>query len=51
MTAAYLNDFFHAIEEEDLLFEFKDGNTQAQINVHTTDDDRFVEIVMPLLLS
>ncbi len=51
-NAAYLNDFFHAIgEEEEALFEFKDGNTQAQINVHTTDDDRFVEIVMPLLLN
>jgi DNA polymerase III subunit beta len=51
-NAAYLNDFFHAIkEEEEVLFEFKDGKTQAQINVHTADQDRFVEIVMPLLLS
>jgi len=51
VTAAYLNDFFHAIKEEEVLFEFKDGKTQAQINVHTADHDRFVEIVMPLLLS
>jgi DNA polymerase III subunit beta len=51
-NATYLNDFFHATEgEEEVLFEFKDGKTQAQINVHTADDDRFVEIVMPLLLS
>jgi len=51
VTAAYLNDFFHAIEEEEILFEFKDGKTQTQINVHTADQDRFVEIVMPLLLA
>ncbi len=38
-------------DEEEVLFEFKDGKTQAQINVHTADQDRFVEIVMPLLLS
>jgi DNA polymerase III subunit beta len=50
-NAAYLNDFFHAIEEEEVLFEFKDAKTQAQIKVHTADEDRFVEIVMPLLLS
>jgi DNA polymerase III subunit beta len=48
-NAAYLNDFLHAIEEEDILFEFKDGKTQAQINVHTADQDRCLAIVMPLL--
>ena len=50
-STLHIYDFFHAIEEEEVLFEFKDGKTPAQINVHTADQDRFVEIVMPLLLS
>lgn len=50
-NATYLNDFFHAIEEEEILFEFKDGKTQAQINTHTANQDRCVTVVMPLLLT
>lgn len=49
-NAAYLNDFFHAIEEEEIQFEFKDGKSQAQIKVHTADQDRCLAVVMPMLL-
>jgi hypothetical protein len=39
------------IGEEEILFEFKDGKTQAQINVHTADQDRCLAVVMPLVLN
>jgi DNA polymerase III subunit beta len=49
-NAAYLNDFLSAVEEDEVLFEFKTGDTQAQFSTVTSNNDRFVAIVMPMKL-
>jgi len=49
-NATYLNDFFNAVEEDEILFEFKTGDTQAQFSTVTSSCDRFVGIVMPMRL-
>lgn len=47
-NATYLNDLFNAIEENEILFEFKNGESQTQISVQTTHDDRHLAVVMPV---
>jgi DNA polymerase-3 subunit beta len=50
-NATYLNDFFSAVEEDEVLFEFKTGDTQAQFSVNTANDDRCLAVVMPMRLA
>ena len=47
-NAAYLNDFLSAVEEDEILFEFKDGDTQARLSVTTSSLDRYAGVIMPL---
>ncbi len=47
-NATYLNDFFNAVEEDDILFEFKTGETQTRISVTTAYQDSCVAVVMPM---
>ncbi|HJZ82576.1 MAG TPA: DNA polymerase III subunit beta [Pyrinomonadaceae bacterium] len=47
-NATYLNDLFSAIEEDEILFEFKNGESQTQISVQTAHDDRHLAVVMPM---
>lgn len=47
-NAAYLNDFFNAVEEDDILFEFKSGETQTQLSTTTAFLDRCLAVVMPM---
>ena len=50
-NATYLNDFLSATTEEDeILFEFKTGDTQARVSTVTSNCDRFVGILMPMRL-
>ncbi len=41
---------FNAIEEDEILFEFKTGDTQAQFSVNSANCDRCLAIVMPMRL-
>jgi DNA polymerase III sliding clamp (beta) subunit (PCNA family) len=50
-NAAYLNDFFSAIEEDEILFEFKSGETQTQLSTTTAFMDRCLAVVMPVRFS
>ncbi len=50
-NAMYLNDFLNAIEEDEILFEFKTGDTQARLSTVTSNCDRCSVIVMPMRLS
>lgn len=47
-NATYLNDFFNAVEEDEILFEFKTGEMQAQISVTTAYHDSCLAVVMPM---
>jgi DNA polymerase-3 subunit beta len=49
-NATYLNDFFNAIEETEVLFEFKSGDTQVKLSVTTSHNDRCSVVVMPMRL-
>lgn len=49
-NATYLNDFFNAVEEDEILFEFKTGNTQTQLSVTTAYHDCCLAVVMPMRL-
>lgn len=49
-NATYLNDFFNAVEEDEILFEFKTGNTQTQLSVTTAYQDCCLAVVMPMRL-
>ncbi len=47
-NATYLNDFLNAIEEDEILFEFKTGETQAQFSTTSANFDRCLSIIMPM---
>ena len=47
-NAVYLNDFLSAVEEDEVLFEFKTGETQAKFSTTSANFDRCVEIIMPV---
>lgn len=49
-NATYLNDFFNAIEEDEILFEFKNGEMQTQLSVTTAYQDCCLAVVMPMRL-
>ncbi len=50
-NATYLNDFLNAIEEDEILFEFKTGDTQTLMSVTTEYSDRASAVIMPIRLS
>ena len=47
-NAAYLNDFLNAVEEDEILFEFKDGVSPAQLSINNANEDRFQFVIMPM---
>jgi DNA polymerase-3 subunit beta len=49
-NAQYLLDFFSAIQEGDVVFEFKDGNSQAQLKSGSDAEYDLRYIVMPMRL-
>jgi DNA polymerase-3 subunit beta len=49
-NAQYLLDFFNVIQEGDVIFEFKDGNSQTQLRSKDDAEYDFRYIVMPMRL-
>jgi len=49
-NAQYLNEFFSVIQDGEVAFEFKDGNSQAQIRPQEDGDYDFRYVVMPMRL-
>lgn len=47
-NALYLNDFFNAVEEEQVACALKDGQSQALFSVELGAQERFQEVLMPL---
>jgi DNA polymerase-3 subunit beta len=50
-NATYLSDVFNALDENEILFEIKNGETPAQFTVSASDQERCIEVVMPLSLA
>jgi DNA polymerase III subunit beta len=44
----YLYDIFNALDEDELLFEVKNGESPAQFTINTPDQDRCLAVIMPL---
>jgi DNA polymerase-3 subunit beta len=49
-NAQYLHDFFGVIQDGEVVFEFKDGNSQAQLRPGADNEYDFRYIVMPMRL-
>ena len=49
-NAAYLQDFLNVMSEGSVAFEFKDGNSQAQLRPVSDDGYEYKYIVMPMRL-
>jgi DNA polymerase-3 subunit beta len=49
-NAQYLNDFFSVIQDGQVVFEFKDGNSQAQLRPQGESEYDFRYIIMPMRL-
>ena len=49
-NAQYLQDFLNVVGAEKVAFEFKDGNSQAQLKPVTDDKTEYKYIVMPMRL-
>ena len=49
-NAQYLQDFLNVVGSEKVAFEFKDGNSQAQLKPVTDDNQEYKYIVMPMRL-
>lgn len=49
-NAQYLNEFFNVVQDGQVAFEFKDGNSQAQIRPQVDGDYDFRYIIMPMRL-
>lgn len=49
-NAQYLNDFFNVIQSSEVVFDFKDGNSQAQLRPGGEDEYDFRYIIMPMRL-
>lgn len=47
-NSQYLNDFFNVVQDGEVAFEFKDGNSQTQIRPQSEDDYDFRYVVMPM---
>ncbi len=50
-NADYLSDIFSALDEDEILFEIKNGETPAQFTVSAPDQERYIAVVMPLSLA
>jgi DNA polymerase-3 subunit beta len=49
-NAAYLQEFLNVVSEGTIAFEFKDGNSQAQLRPTTDDGYEYKYVVMPMRL-
>lgn len=49
-NAQYLNDFFNVIQDGGIVFDFKDGNSQAQLRSQGESEYDFRYIIMPMRL-
>jgi DNA polymerase III subunit beta len=49
-NATYLSDVFNSFDEDELLFEIKNGETPAQFTSSTSNEDRCLAVVMPMRL-
>ena len=49
-NAQYLQDFLNVLGSEKVVFEFKDGNSQAQLRPVTDEDHDYRYIIMPMRL-
>jgi DNA polymerase-3 subunit beta len=49
-NAQYLHDFFGVVQEGEVVFEFKDGNSQAQIRPENDGEYDFRYVIMPMRL-
>src|SRR5918992_4730695 len=49
-NAAYLQDFLNVVSDGSVAFEFKDGNSQAQLRPATDDGYDYKYVVMPMRL-
>ncbi len=49
-NAQYLQDFLNVVGSEKVVFEFKDGNSQAQLRPVTEDSQDYRYILMPMRL-
>src|SRR5213078_94386 len=49
-NAQYLQDFLNVVGAEKVAFEFKDGNSQAQLKPVSEDKTDYKYIVMPMRL-
>jgi DNA polymerase III subunit beta len=47
-NAQYLQDFLNVVGEDQITFEFKDGNSQAQLRPAVTEDYEYKYVVMPM---
>lgn len=47
-NASYLQDFLNVMSEGNVLFEFKDGNSQAQLRPSVSDGFDYKYVVMPM---
>jgi len=47
-NAQYLQDFLSVVQEGKVNFEFKDGNSQAQLRPSETSEYDYKYIVMPM---
>jgi len=49
-NAQYLQDFLNVVGSEKVAFEFKDGNSQAQLKPVSDDAQEYKYVVMPMRL-
>jgi DNA polymerase-3 subunit beta len=49
-NAQYVLDFLNVVGSEEIVFEFKDGNSQAQLRPITEDHDDYRYVIMPMRL-
>jgi DNA polymerase-3 subunit beta len=49
-NAAYLQDFLNVLSDGSVAFEFKDGNSQAQLSLASDDGYDYKYVVMPMRL-
>ena len=50
-NAQYLQEFLNVIGDAKVAFEFKDGNSQAQLQPSETDEYEYKYVVMPMRIS
>jgi DNA polymerase-3 subunit beta len=49
-NAQYLQDFLNVVGTDKVAFEFKDGNSQAQLRPMADDEREYKYVVMPMRL-